>query len=146
MSEERKKILEMLKNGKLTLEEADQLLDKLEAMDHAGSPGEPGRGYAVAVAPQLQDNKKTNGKRFLAIRIHTHDGKKINLRFPLWLAKAGVRLSGMMPDHANEKLREKGIDLDAFGDLEKEELDQALQEIDIDINTEEGDSIRIQSE
>ena len=78
---------------------------------------------------------------------------KINIRVPLQLLRAGVRLAGLMPARAQEKvneaLREQGIDLD-ITKLKAENVDELideLREVSVDIAQQREDvKIRIFSE
>lgn len=77
MSEEKRMILEMVKEGKITVEEAERLLEK-------ASPGEP-----LSVVPR---KKKPNSKRFLRIRVTEEDKPKANINIPIALAEVGLNL------------------------------------------------------
>lgn len=146
---ERMKILEMLKDGKITAEQADRLISKLEQLDSGpdeDDPVEEPRGYRASAIALATKPKKTKGKRFLGIHINTHDGKNINVRLPLGIVKAGVKMTALLPESATEALREKGISLDELVKLHGDDLTQALEELDIRISTEQGDHINIGAE
>jgi hypothetical protein len=77
MSEEKKLILEMVKNGKLSVEEAERLLEK-------AVPGERLSKYTPS--------QKPNSRKFLRIRV-TEEGKpKANVNIPIALAEVGLNL------------------------------------------------------
>ncbi|MEZ5992591.1 MAG: hypothetical protein R3E76_09575 [Planctomycetota bacterium] len=148
---ERMKILEMLKDGKINAEEADRLLTKLEQMDagagdHYSPLEEPGGYTATAMARVARPKAKAKGRRFLGIHISTHDGKNINIRIPLAIVKAGVKMTALLPESATEALREKGVNLDELVKLHGDDLTQAIEELDIRISTDEGDHINIGAE
>lgn len=76
MSEEKRIILEMVKDGKISVDEAEQLLDK-------ANPGESIDDTAVA--------KKPSSKKFLRIRVTEEDNEKVNIKIPMALAKVGLK-------------------------------------------------------
>lgn len=148
---ERMKILEMLKEGKITADEADRLLTKLERLDagsadHYSTIEEPGGYTATAMARATKPKAKSKGRRFLGVHISTHDGKNINIRIPLAIVKAGVKMTALLPESATEALREKGVNLDELVKLHGDDLTQAIEELDIRISTDEGDHINIGAE
>ena len=77
MSEEKKIILEMLREGKISVEEAEQLLEK-------ASPGD-----SFDDKPKI---KKPNSKRFLRVRVTEEDKVKANVNIPIALAEVGLNL------------------------------------------------------
>ena len=158
MNTERMKILEMLKEGKISAEDADRLLDKLAQLDrepedddvvidedsiHGAVASAVATAKEAAQAVKLKVKAKASGRKFFCIKINTANGKNINLRLPLAVAKAGVKLSALLPQSATDSLKEKGINLDELTQLKGDELTGAIEELDINIDTDEGDSIRI---
>ena len=97
MSEERKRVLEMLANGKITSDEAEQLLEKLEASraDREGPNG-------------ARTSESRTVPRYLRILMGDANGDKVNIRIPLALVRTGIKLSTMVPSKASEKMKEKG--------------------------------------
>src|SRR5262245_27108013 len=102
MTENTRQVLEMLAEGKISTEEADRLISALREQ-----PSEP--GAAPAKKP-----------RYLRVMVDSNDSGegpvKINIRVPLMLLRAGVRLASIIPpqaqDRVNRALREQGVDLD----------------------------------
>ncbi len=104
MTEERRQILEMLAAGKINADEADRLLGALQ-------------GESAAAAPAATQTKPA--PKFLRVIIDsTNDWKKspvhINVRVPIALLRAGVRLASLIPTNAqervNEELHKNGVD------------------------------------
>lgn len=102
MNNESRRILEMLAEGKITVEEAEQLL------------------RAVAPEGSLQPAGGKPQPQFLRVSVHKNaDGgvreKDVNVRVPLSMIKAGMRLGALMPgaigEQVNRRLRERGLDL-----------------------------------
>ncbi len=121
-----KRVLELLSQGKITVDEADQLL---RALRDEGSPAEP---------PKPQP-------RWLRITIDkaARDGRparNVSIRVPLALARSGIKLGAMLPQLAgpriNEELRREGINVDVskidFSQIEAALADLGETTIDVD--------------
>lgn len=111
MSEEKKIILEMLREGKISVEEAEQLLEK-------ANPSE-----SFDDKPKI---KKPNSKRFLRVRVTEEDKVKANVNIPIALAEVGLNLipkSKLMVDG-------KKIDMDQILKLIEEGTEGELVNID----------------
>jgi len=146
-NEDTRRILEMVSQGKLTVDDAERLL---KAMAEAGGATPTDGGTAPAP------------KRWLRINIHKPadehrpHAKDVNIRVPMGVVRGGMRLGAIIATFAGEKavrrMKVNGIDLDLAainGDLSKlhgPEFDafvNALHDIDID----DGKSrVRITSE
>jgi hypothetical protein len=135
MSEERKKILEMLAEGKITAEEADRLLTaisgrKENSTDNTEKPSLP-KYLRVMVEPGSSSEQ--------------HD--RVNIRVPLKLIRAGLKLASFIPKDAqgkvNEALHEKGIEAD-FTKIKPEDLDEILRQLDdLSVNVEGKETVKI---
>ena len=102
MNQERKKVLEMLASGKITAEEADQLLEKLSGAQAEEPAQSPGNGNVLA---RLKERLK-----FLCVKVE--DGEdEVNIRVPLALIRSGLGIAALMPASASAKLNASGIDL-----------------------------------
>lgn len=71
--DERARILEMVRDGKLSVEEADKLLQALETAQERSAPS-------------------AGGGRLLRVVINSHRGEKVNVALPLSLADIAMRL------------------------------------------------------
>jgi hypothetical protein len=60
--------------------------------------------------------------------------------------RAGMMLLGVIPPHVSEKLAEKGIDLAALRDLKGAELVEELKDLHIDVDSKNGERVRIYCE
>lgn len=102
MSDEKMRILEMIKEGKVSAAEGLQLL---EAVEQAG-----GKTKAAA------------GERFLRVRVNG-DKTKVNVNIPLALIKVASKFTstGMhfVPEQARNEMAKKGID---FSQIDFDEL------------------------
>ena len=75
------------------------------------------------------------------------DGDKVNIRVPLKLIKAGIKLKALLPqdaqDKINVKLDEKGINLDDFTAENFKDILDALTEFEMNVDDKKGDKVRI---
>ena len=128
MNENRKQILQMLSEGKITPDEAERLIAALEkAPDGAAAP----RTGAPKYIRVLVEAEEEGGGEELT---------KVNIRVPILLLRAGVKFASLMPQearsHVNDALREKGMTFD-INQLKPENLDELidnLQDLSIDID------------
>ena len=137
MSEEQRRILDMLAAGKINAAEAERLLE--------------------AVGPRNGEKPAAGGAkpRYLVINVdssgeHGHQGK-VHIRVPLQVLRAGVKLASLMPASAKAKINEKlqaqgiGYNLETLRPEDIEELVGALGEFSIDVN-DQKDKVHIYCE
>lgn len=135
MSNEKKQILEMLSQGKITVQEAETLLSAI--------------GEATGVGATSSDSVKDI--KFLRISVDSKDegGDKVNIKIPIKFIKAGLKLTAFLPDKAydqvNDALEKSGfpLDLKAMKEADFSELIQALSEMDIHVQDKQGETVRI---
>jgi hypothetical protein len=151
MNENRRQILEMLAAGKITADEADRLLAALEPASTATEfngriPG--GNGFADTPV-------KTRAKylRVLVEAAESMTGMKgpttVNVRVPMQLLRAGVRLASLIPQQAHDELDEAfsrhGIPL-TLSQIKPENLEELidhLEDLTVDVNAAEGDGAKV---
>ncbi|MEJ2729351.1 MAG: hypothetical protein P8185_12730 [Deltaproteobacteria bacterium] len=135
MNEERKKVLEMLASGKISADEAERLLEALENKTTETS-------LQSALTETLD-----NLPKYLFVKVDAVDGDKVNIRVPLKLVKAGIKLQALLPqdaqDKINAKLSEKGINLEDFKDENFKDILDALTEFELNVDDKKGDKVRI---
>ena len=123
----------MLAAGKITADEAERLLD------------------ALGAGPQPDATPAGNPPKYLRVQVEKSRGdeghsKQVNIRVPLSLLRAGVRLQGVLPPKAraglNAALAEHGmdIDLDKLKSGQIETLIAGLSQAAIDIDAGDGKS------
>jgi hypothetical protein len=122
----------MVADGTITAEEGEQLLNRLEP---AGTPA------ALAEPRSNAGDRKPGPVKYLRVVVDGSD--KVNVRVPIGLIRTGIKLSTLMPLSASENLSDHGIDLSQFNNLDGPELVEALRELQVDVNTEDGDVIRV---
>lgn len=125
MNENRRQILDMLAQGKITADEAERLLAALEREPSAEAP----RAEAKYLRVQVEAEKEAGGA----------EPTKVNIRVPMKLLRAGVKLAGLIPQEAREQvnaaMREKGMSFD-LNQLKPENLDELignLQDLSVDV-------------
>jgi SHOCT-like protein len=134
MSENRRQILEMLSQGKINATEAEGLIAALER--EPAAPGSSG------------ETRRNDPLKYLRIVVDAqddHDGPvKVNVRVPIQLLRAGVKLTSIIPPRArsevNEALRKEGIDVD-IGKLTPESLEEVveqLRDLQVDVDHEKA--------
>ena len=138
MSEERKKVLEMLAAGKITADEAEKLLDKL-----ASNTASPAAGTEPGTASAAPGTAKP---KYLRIVVDHPGREQVNMRVPLSLVGSGKRLLAIMPKRVNERLAEYGIDAGTLSVVNCEDLGEAMREINIDVQQENGKKVRVYCE
>lgn len=131
MNEQRRQILQMLADGKITADEAERLITALDREPPDSPPG-------AASRPKSRP-------KYLRVLVSAEDGTgdgvgRINIRVPLQLLRAGVRLTSLVPPQAltqvNEQLSRSGvpIDLTQLKPQDIEELIEQLDDIIVDVD------------
>ena len=141
MSENRRRILDLLAEGKINVDEAERLL--------AAMGENAGEGAAVGV---MEQTRKPQPK-FLRVVIEPSGvpgakKERVNVRVPVALLRAGMKFASVIPNAAssqiNQKLQEQGIDMDIrdliLEDLEK--LVDSLSELEVDVDGP-GEKLRV---
>ena len=121
MSEEKRMILEMLKDGKISVDEAEQLLEKAQ-------PGESIGDTEVA--------KKPSSRKFLRIRVTEEDQEKVNIKIPMALAKVGLKF---IPKN-KMKVNGEEINSDQILEMIKEGTEGEIVNIDA---SDKGKNVKI---
>jgi len=122
MNEQRKDILDMLAEGKITPEEAEQLIAALER-------DQP----PVATSSEIRPKGKAKYIRVLVDSTENGEPGRVNVRVPLQLLRAGVRLAALIPpqalDKANTELNKSGVPFD-LTQLKPEQLEALIEHLD----------------
>ena len=134
MNDHRRQILDMLCAGKITADEAERLIAALEreAPPVAAGNGSPSPASKAKYLRVLVDSDN-GGNPY-------HGPIKVNIRVPMQLLRAGVRLAGLIPpqarEHVNSAMRERGIpfDLSQIKPDNLQELVDQLNDLTIDVD------------
>lgn len=135
MSEEQHKILEMVADGRISVEEAEKLLGAL-VKEERSSAAEP-----------RKDPGTTSKLKYLRVLVEPKpdnpEGDKVNIRVPLNLIRAGLKLAAFIPKNVqgkvDEALSEQGFDfnLDKITPKDLEELMIHLNDLTVDVEGKE---------
>ncbi len=140
MHEERTIILEMLQNGKISIEEANQLFDALPPEE---------------AEPQHEEtDKKTarSGETPTHIRIEVTGGGKqaVNVRLPVSLVRTGLKFGKVFGKVGGKYSSDQAATMDAIKDLDIDEimntfytLGESLPYTVVDVNGENGEHVKI---
>jgi hypothetical protein len=138
MIEDTRRVLELLAQGKVTVDEAHQLLHALTDQPRSETAG---KSEATPFKPRF-------------IRIHVHkpakdgrEAKDVNIRVPMAVVRGGMRLGMIIPgwqDRASARMRERGVDID-LAKIDPAMIESILSEMgemNIDVNGT-GEQVRI---
>jgi hypothetical protein len=138
MTEERKKILEMLSEKKISVEEAERLLNALGAPESGNGSAEPSGAVKIPW-------------KFLRVTVEpgpgSESGDKVNIRVPMKLIRAGLKWAALIPKQAqsevNKALKDKGMDID-FSKIKPEDLQDILANLDeLVVDVDGKDKVRV---
>ncbi len=142
MTDNQKRILEMLAEKKISVDEAERLLAAMgqpegsesEISDSGVVRKAPPKYLRVLVTPPAGQNSGTKGE-------------VVNVRVPLALIRSGIKLSALLPpdkaEQVNDALRSKGINFDVRN-VKPEDIEQlieALRDLEVDISDEKGGKV-----
>ena len=150
MNDNRRQILEMLAAGKITADEAERLLAALEpdSTQTAGRAPSSGNGQQAGVP-------RTRAK-YLRVLVEADEemtGLKgpttVNVRVPLQLLRAGVRLAALIPQQAHNQfdqaLNSHGVPL-TLSQIKPENLEELidhLEDLTVDVDGKDGNKTRV---
>jgi hypothetical protein len=144
MDENKKKILEMLAEKKISTDEAYRLLSALET------------GSSTSEGTAKSETKAKMKSKYLRVHMVSgsehergHQEDHVNVRVPMTLIRAGIKFTSLLPPEARDKvsgaLHEKGIDFD-MRNLKPEDMDEfleALSELEVDAVNNDGDTVKV---
>ena len=142
MTENKKKILEMLAEGKISADDAYRLLGAIDAEEPTPPPKPEPEGKSkpkylrVSVMPDPDKEGMENVDR-------------VNVRVPMSLIRAGIKLTALIPpealDKVNGALKDKGINFDVRSVKQEdiEELIEALGELEVDVVSGRGENVKV---
>ena len=145
MSDETRRVLDLVAQGKITVDEAQQLLGAINAP-----------ATEAAATPGGADESERQRPKWLRIAIHQpgkegHRDKDLNIRGPIAIVRSGMRLGALIPGLAGEqvqaRMRERGLDVD-FSKLDAAAIDSVFKDLhDTNIEIDDGKAqVRITTE
>ncbi|TYB31356.1 MAG: DUF2089 domain-containing protein [Candidatus Mcinerneyibacterium aminivorans] len=129
--EERKRILNMLSEGKISVEEAEKLL---KAVKKGGNNAKKTNTKSSSLS-----KKSKNIKGKLRIVVNTEDGDNVNIAIPLKLA---IMVKSMIPKEAKRELDNEGIDLNKIINNLNDSMDDIDEDL-VQVESANGDKVRI---
>ncbi|HKF46909.1 MAG TPA: hypothetical protein VKB38_06085 [Terracidiphilus sp.] len=153
MNENRRQILEMLAAGKITADEAERLLTALDANTATNMGDFLGSVAGAKSGPGAAVRTRAKYMRVLVEADESSTGMKgtttVNVRVPLQLLRAGVRLASLIPQQAHEQLdtalNQKGIPI-TLSQIKPENLEEIidhLEDLTVDVNGSEGSMTKV---
>jgi hypothetical protein len=139
MNENRRQVLEMLAAGKITADEAERLIAALEGPPSAtnGADAEDAKPKGRAKAKYLRVLVEANEKG---------GPTTVNVRVPMQLLYAGVRLAALIPAQAHEQLDEAlsrhGVPL-TLSQIKPENLSELidhLEDLTVDVDAKQDNT------
>lgn len=144
MTENQKKILEMLSQNKISTDDAYRLLNLIE-------PEEGGRESTAKAEPESKAKPQYLRVTVLPDPDHEHPDNvdRVNVRVPMSLIRAGIKLTSLIPsdamDKVNDALKDKGINFDvrSVKSEDIEELIEALGDLEVDVLSAKGEKVKV---
>lgn len=137
MNENRKQILEMLAVGKITAAEAENLLAAVERGGEGELAPKPKAKYLRVL---VEADEQMTGMK---------GATRVNVRVPMQLLRAGVRLAGIIPPQAQVELdaalHKHGIPL-TVAQIKPENLEELvdqLQDLQVDVDGSDGNQTKV---
>jgi len=146
MTDNQRRILEMLAEKKISIDEAERLLTVIGQPDG----GETGASDTIQVSKSLPKYLRVVVTPGLDQDTQAK-AEHINIRVPLALIRAGMKFTAFIPqdeaNRVNEALQSKGLDFDIrnLGKEGVEELIEALRDLEVNVDSNEG-KVRIYAE
>lgn len=137
MNEHRRQILQMLSEGKISADEAERLISAAEGLagvktnENWGTAGKSRPKYLRVVVDSEEDGRNEGPT-------------KVNVRVPMQLLRAGVKLAYLIPaatlEKANLAMHEKGIPVD-LAQIKPENLEELVEQLnDLTVDVDQKDA------
>jgi hypothetical protein len=138
MNEEKRRILDLLAQGKITVDQAEKLLAAVD-----GPSAEAG-----------YDTTVHRSWKYLRVQVEPGPGSesrdRVNIRVPFKLIRAGLKFAAFIPQAAqgpiNEALKGKGVDVD-LTKISAQDLEDLIVNLDdLTVDVDGQDKVRIYCE
>lgn len=148
MNENRRQILEMLAAGKVTADEAERLLAALDP-----EPVAAGGNFGSSTSKGAASKSVPKYLRVLVEADESMTGNKglttVNVRVPMQLLRAGVRLAALIPQQAHNQLDQAlsshGVPL-TLSQIKPENLEELidhLEDLTVDVDGKAGNQTKV---
>jgi len=134
-TDETRRVLELLAQGKISVDEAADLINAVKQASDAPAPPTP-RWLRITMNRDAGDGRPA---------------KNVNVRVPLGLARSGIRIGAMVPfmfgPKFREEFRKQGVDVD-WSKIDLSEIETALKDLgETTIDVDDGKAqIRVRCE
>ena len=153
MNEHRRQILDMLAAGKINVDDAERLIAALEPEAEAHAQTAAGRAESTNPVKPGAGRGRVKYLRVLVEADESATGMKgtttVNVRVPLLLLRAGVRLASLIPPQAHEQVDEAfskhGVPL-TLSQIKPENLEELidhLEDFTVDVNGSDRKSTKV---
>ena len=135
MNDDRRSVLQMLADGKINPDEAERLISAIEPN---------GAGPRPLDGASAGHNAPPKYLRVTVDALEHGSPTKVNVRVPMALLRAGVRLTSLIPpaarDEVNRELSRNGVPFD-IGQLKPENLDELISHLnDLTVDVDSADA------
>jgi len=131
MNEETRKVLEMLSAGKITVQEAEQLMQAVSAPGQNGEDKKEPRYFRILVNKPARDGKKA---------------ESVNIRVPMTVVRGGLRLGSLFPGMMAKKKFQLAngneVDLSKVTYTDLEAMIKDIGELTVDVDGDQQVRIR----
>ncbi|MBU4485686.1 MAG: hypothetical protein KKD38_02035 [Candidatus Delongbacteria bacterium] len=136
---EKKQILVMLEQGKITAEQAEKLLKAVDVSDNdiETKKVEPITPVVRSADRSNQSGTKLKGK--FKVEVESADGDNVMITLPLMLAKLAFN---MMPAQKLSEIKSNGVDLESIINNIEDFIDMVNEDI-VNVESANGDKVRI---
>ena len=166
MSEESRRVLDLLTQGKITVDEADRLLSAIGSASTGSAAagaaaGEKEAATSTAPSPKYLrititrtgswpgDGVEHARRTWMWTGLVGGRDREVTIRVPVALVRNGMRLGAMIPGltgaHLQARLRERGVDVD-LSKIDADTIDRLVREfgeMNIDIVSARGDKAQV---
>jgi len=119
MNEEIKRILKLVEEGKLTSDQASDLISAIKDKDS-----------------NAEEQPKGSVNRQLKVIVKSHDGKNVNIKLPMKFVKGIIKATGKLPVHING---DQEIDMNAISEAIENDICGKIAEL----NSDNGDFVEV---
>jgi hypothetical protein len=156
MTASKKKILEMLAQGRISADDAYKLLNAVD--EETGGKGTETQGENASPKREYTPDPNPVNKlkpKYLRVTVTPKEGAdpehadRVNVRVPMTLVRAGLKMTALIPpdalNKANDALHDKGINFDVrnIKPEDMEELITALGDMEVDVETGHGEKVKV---
>ena len=87
--------------------------------------------------------------KYFYVKVSAENGDNVDVKIPIALVRSGLKLTSLIPpqamDQINDSMSEHGMSID-FSNLKPEDIDElveALREMEINVDSANGDKVRV---